>query len=283
MHDSQLDPWGGLGGGPLSDAELDLLEMLFHDYGYDYRTVGAGWLRSKLVERVAGEQLQTLRGLREKVLHDEGCRHRLLRSLAVDANTMFHDAAFYRAFRAEVVPLLRTYPFARLWHVGCSSGEEVYSLAMLLEEEGLYERCRVYATDEDEAAIRRAQEGVFPLTVVQSYNANYVRAGGQADLSDYYSATEDTARIRGSLKRNLIFSHYHLGTDGPFNEFHAIVWRGGLPGLDPAVRARAHELLRASLVRRGFLCLGPAEVLDGSAIQGAFEPTSTEGIFRRIY
>jgi chemotaxis protein methyltransferase CheR len=272
----------------ISDLQLDvaedaLLEVLFHDYGFDYRTAPVPWLKSKISERVAAESLQTARGLREKVLHDESCRQRLLRSLALDTSSMFHDAAFYRAFRAEVVPRLRTYPFVRIWHVGCSTGEEVYSMAILLEEEGLYDRCRLYATDGDEAAVRRAQAGIFPLNVMQEYTANYVRAGGRTAFSEYYTASYDNAILRSSLKRNLVFAHYDLATDGPFNEFQAIVCRGVLPSLGTSAREKAFGLFHTSLVRLGFLCLGTTESLAGAAGLGKFETFSTGGIFRRIY
>src|SRR5215213_5890334 len=213
----------------LDDVEQDLLTVLHLDYGYDYSKASAGWLRHKLHTRVVAEQLQTLKGLREKALHDQGCRERLLRSLALDANTMFHEPGFFRAFRAKVVPLLRTYPFIRLWHVGCSTGEEVYSMAILLEEEGLYGRCRLYATDADETALAAARDGIFPLVSMREYTANYLQAGGSGVFSEYYTASYGNAIFRPSLKRNIVFAQHSLSTDGAFNEFQAIVCRGMLP------------------------------------------------------
>ncbi|HZT06479.1 MAG TPA: CheR family methyltransferase [Chloroflexota bacterium] len=271
-----------IGEGLLDPAELDLLEILLHDYGFDYRAMPVARLRSKIQGRVEAEQLQTVRGLREKMLHDEGSRRRLLRSLTTEADAMFFEPAFYRAFRVAVVPFLRTYPFIRIWHVGCSTGEEVYSMAILLEEEGLYDRCRLYATDVVGWSLNRAREGIFPLASMQEYTANYVRAGGREAFSEYYTARYDNAIFRPSLKRNVIFAQHNLATDGPFNEFQAILCRGVLPALGAPVQARGHELFRTSLVRLGFLCLGASETIDGSA-RSAYELFSTGGIYRRIY
>jgi len=180
------------------------------------------------------------------------------------------------------VPFLRTYPFIRIWHVGCSTGEEVYSMAILLEEEGIYDRCRLYATDIDAGALRKARDGIYPLASMQEYTANYVRAGGKASFSEYYTASYDHAIFRPSLKRNVVFAQHNLATDGPFNEFQGILCRGVLPALRPEVQARTQELFRASLVRLGFLCLGTNESIS-TANRSEYEVFSTGGIFRRIY
>ncbi len=267
----------------LDQPEQDLLEVLLHDYGFDYRMASVDWLRQKIADRIVAEQLQTVKGLREKFFHDEGCRQRLLRSLTRDASAMFYEPAFYKAFRATVVPLLRTYPFVRIWHVGCSTGQEVYSMAILLEEEGIYDRCRLYATDIDELALKQARDGIFPLAAMQEYTANYVRAGGKEAFSEYYTASYDNAIMRPSLKRNIVIAQHNLASDGPFNEFQAILCRGVLPTLGPAIQTRAHELFRESLVRLGFLCLGEAESLGNNGSRSAYEPFSTGGIYRRIY
>jgi len=267
---------------PLDEAEIDMLEALLHDYGFDYRSAAVGWLHQKIAACVAAEQLQTVSGLRVKVFHDESCRQRLLESLTLHTQAMFHDPEFYQAFRTQVVPLLRTYPFFRIWHVGCATGEEVYAMAILLEEEGLYDRCRLYATDVDETALRRAREGIFSLAVVQGCTTNYLRSGGKAEIAAYCTASGDQVTFHASLKRNLIFAGHNLATDGPFNEFHAVVCRGVLPSLAPAVRRRAHELIRESLVRLGFLCLGASESIAGPGTS-AYERISSGGIFRRIY
>ena len=245
------------GAGQLDQAERDLLELLLHDYGYDFRQAAVSWLKRRLRDRVVAEQLQTARGLREKVLHDEACRQRLLRSLALDAGAMFHPPDFYRAFAERVVPLLRTYPFIRLWQVGCATGEEVYSMSILLEEAGLYDRSRIYATDGDTLLLRQARDGIFPLAAMREYTANYQRAGGRGTFSEYYTASYEHAIFRPSLRKNLIFAQHDLATDGPFNDFHVILHRGGLLTLPVATRSRAAQLFEDSLIRFGFLCPGP--------------------------
>jgi chemotaxis protein methyltransferase CheR len=244
------------GAGQLDQAERELLELLLHDYGYDFRRVAMPWLKQRLRDRVSAEQLQTTRGLREKVLHDEACRQRLLRSLVLDAGAMFHPPDFYRAFTERVVPLLRTYPFIRLWQVGCATGEEVYAMSILLEEAGLYERSRIYATDGDTLLLRQARDGIFPLAAMREYTTNYQRAGGRGTFSEYYTASYEHAIFRPSLRKNLIFAQHDLATDGPFNDFHVILCRGGLLALPMATRSRAAQLFEDSLIRFGFLCPG---------------------------
>jgi chemotaxis protein methyltransferase CheR len=194
---------------------------------------------------------------------------------------MFDEPAFYLAFREKVTPLLRTYPFIRIWHAGCATGEEVYSMAILLEEAGLYDRCRLYATDLDEAALRQARDGIFPLAAMQDYTANYLRAGGERAFSQYYTAGHDHAIFRASLKKNLIVAQHNLGTDGPFNEFHAIVCRNVLPTLAPSTRARAGRLFADSLIRFGFLCLGAREPIDQAG--AGYEAIDRDGIYRRVH
>jgi chemotaxis protein methyltransferase CheR len=269
--------------GQLDEAERDLLELLLHDYGYDFRRVAVPWLKLRLRERIAAEQLQTVRGLREKALHDEACRQRLLRGLAFDASAMFHPPDFYRAFAERVVPLLRTYPFIRLWQVGCSTGEEVYSMSILLEEAGLYDRSRIYATDRDARLLRQARDGIYPLAAMQEYTANYQQAGGRSAFSEYYTASYGHAIFRPSLRKNLIFAQHDLTTDGPFNDFHVIVCRGGLQELPSAGRSRAARLFEDSLIRFGFLCLGPDE---SAARLAALDYTSFDEagrILRRVH
>ena len=271
------------GSGQLDEAERDLLELLLHDYGYDFRRVAVPWLKQRLRDRVSAEQLQTARGLREKMLHDEACRQRLFRSLALDANAMFHPPDFYRAFTERVVPLLRTYPFIRLWQVGCSTGEEVYSMSILLEEAGLYDRSRIYATEGDTFLLHQARDGIFPLAAMREYTANYQRAGGRGTFSEYYTASYEHAIFRPSLRKNLIFAQHDLATDGPFNDFHVILCRGGLMALPVATRARAAQLFEDSLIRFGFLCPGTDQSAARLTVPD-FVPFDESGqILRRVH
>jgi chemotaxis protein methyltransferase CheR len=173
----------------LETVEIELLlEGVFRHYGYDFRDYAPSSLRRRIRERVRAESLRTVSGLKELVLHDSAAMERLLLGLSINVSAMFRDPAFYRAFRTDVVPLLRTYPSIRVWHAGCSTGEEVYSMAILLQEEGLYERARIYATDINDTVLRKAAEGVVPLAAMRQYTANYQQAGGKESFSSYYTA-----------------------------------------------------------------------------------------------
>ena len=176
--------------------EIDLLlEAIQRRYGYDFRGYAVASLRRRLWHRVYGEGLQTLSGLQERVLHEPGCMDRLLRDLSINVTEMFRDPSFYRALRERVFPLLRTHPFIRVWNAGCSTGEEIYSLAIALREEGLLDRTRIYATDIDDAALERASAGRFPLERMQRYTENYLRGGGKEAFSSYYATDGETARF----------------------------------------------------------------------------------------
>jgi chemotaxis protein methyltransferase CheR len=174
---------------------------------------------------------------------------------------MFRDPSFYLTFRKRVVPLLRTYPTVQIWVAGCSTGEEVYSLAILLHEEGLYPKCRIYATDISQAILRRAREGIFPLAAMREYTANYHQAGGVHEFSDYYTAQYGSVMFSGSLKQNLVFSEHNLATDGSFNEFQVILCRNVMIYFNKELQARVHNLLYDSLSMFGVFGLGNKESL----------------------
>src|SRR5438105_7257689 len=176
-----------------------LLEGVFRRYGFDFRGYAPASLRRRVWRRVHGEGLSTISGLLERLLHDSAVMERLLLDLSINVTAMFRDPTFYVAFRKQIVPLLRTYPYSRIWVAGCSSGEEVYSLAILLQEDGLYERTRIYATDINESVLERAREGVFPLEKMQEYTQNYIRAGGGRAFSEYYGAAYDRPQFQRSL------------------------------------------------------------------------------------
>src|SRR3954470_6265673 len=187
--------------------EIDLLlEAIYRRYGFDFRQYARASLRRRLHRRVALEGLQTLSGLQERLLHDPGCMERLLLDLSINVTAMFRDPTFFRTFRTKVVPLLRTYPFIRIWSAGCSTGEETYSLAILLAEEDLYDRTRIYATDINEAVLDIARTGAFPLEKMREYRDNYRAAGGAAQLEDYYIGVGASARFHRSLSDNVVFA-----------------------------------------------------------------------------
>ena len=176
-----------------------LLEAVFRRYGFDFREYAPASLKRRLWRRIHAEGLTTVSALQDRILHEPAAMERLLLDLSINVTAMFRDPTFYAAFREQIVPLLRTYPFTRIWNAGCSTGEEVYSIAMVLEEEGVYDTTRIYATDINEAVIETAKLGVFPLEKMQEYTQNYIRAGGTRSFSEYYLARYDGARFAASL------------------------------------------------------------------------------------
>src|SRR3989449_5994197 len=210
----------------LEEIELSLLlEGVFRKYGFDFREYAPASLRRRVWRRAYAEGLSTISGLLEKLLHDPPCMERLLLDLSINVTSMFRDPAFYVAFREKVVPLLRTYPFTRIWVAGCSTGEEVYSLAILLQEEEVYDRSRIYATDINEVVLEQARAGVFPLDRMRDYTDNYIRGGGKHSFSEYYLAKYEGALFDRTLTENVVWAQHNLVQDRSFNEFTVILCR----------------------------------------------------------
>ncbi len=250
----------GSGDPDLEEIEIDLLlEGVYRRFGFDFRNYARASLRRRLSRRRELEGMATMSGLLERLLHDPDCMERLLLDLSINVTAMFRDPGFYRAFRQQVVPLLRTYPFLRIWNAGCSTGEETYSLAILLAEEGLLERTRIYATDINQPVLARARDGVFPLEKMREYTENYLAAGGTRAFSEYYVAAYDGARFDRSLAANVVFAQHNLVVDGSFNEFHVVVCRNVLIYFDKTLQDRVHRLFHDSLARFGILALGQKE------------------------
>jgi chemotaxis protein methyltransferase CheR len=267
----------------LEDLELALLtEAVFRRYGLDFRNYAVASLRRRVRLAMQEEGARTISGLTEKLLHDPPAAERLLLRLSINVTAMFRDPSFWHAVRTLVVPHLRSYPFVRIWHAGCSTGEEVYSMAVLLAEEGLYDRCRIYATDMNEVALARAREGIVAVEQMQEYSTNYLRAGGHGSLSDYYTANYGHAIFRAALKRNVIFSQHNLVTDGSFNEFNLILCRNVMIYFNDALQDRVHRLLYASLRRYGVLALGRKESLRGTPHERDYDCLEdAERLFKR--
>ena len=259
-----------------------LLEGVYQQYGFDFRQYARASLRRRLWRRVYAEGLQTLSGLQERVLHDRGAMERLLLDLSINVTSMFRDPGFFASFRTTVVPHLRTYPFLRVWNAGCSTGEETYSLAILLREVGLYDRTRIYATDINEAVLASAAEGIYPLAKMQEYTENYLAAGGSRSFSDYYRAAYDRAQIDRSLADNIVFAAHNLVSDRSFNEFHVIVCRNVMIYFDRTLQDHVHRLFLDSLTSFGVLALGRKETMTHSASAEQFEVLDEgERIYRK--
>ena len=283
-------PNRSLNGPPVSyDAELErveielLLEGVFRHYGFDFRSYAYASIRRRLWKRIEAEGLTSISELQALVLHDSSSMERLLLDLSVSVTAMFRDPGFYDVFRREVVPLLRTYPFIRVWHAGCSTGEEVYSTAIVLEEEGLLDRTRVYATDINDGVLQQAKAGIFPLNRMQEYTENYIRAGGKRSFSEYYTAKYDGALFSPSLTRNVVFSQHNLVTDRSFSEFNIIFCRNVLIYFDRNLQNRVHALFYDSLAMFGILALGSKESLRFSNYESSFEKLDArEKLYRKV-
>ena len=268
----------------VEDIEVALLlEAIYRRYGFDFRQYAPASLRRRLWRRAHAEGLQTISGLQEKLLHDSDSMERLLLDLSINVTAMFRDPQFYVAFRTKVVPQLHTYPFTRVWVAGCSTGEEVYSLAILLHEEGLYERARIYATDINESVLERAKAGVFPLDKMQEYTQNYIKAGGVRAFSEYYLAAYDGAQFQRSLVENVVFAQHNLVSDRSFNEFNVIVCRNVMIYFDRALQSRVHALFYESLANLGFLALGQKEAIQFSPYEDRYEELDmVEKLYRKV-
>ncbi len=272
-----------------ADAELEqlevelLLEAIFRRYGFDFREYAPASLKRRLGRRMQAEGLATVSALQERVLHDPLVMERLLLDLSVNVTAMFRDPGFYARLRELVVPLLRTYPFTRIWVAGCSTGEEVISLAILLSEEGLYERTRIYATDINEVVLDRARDGVYPLDKMREYTENYLRAGGTRAFSEYYVARYEGALFSRSLLDNVVFAQHNLVSDRGFNEFNLILCRNVMIYFDRPLQNRVHELFYDSLETFGVLGLGHKESLHFTPFEDRYEALDPqERLFRKV-
>lgn len=260
-----------------------LLDGVFRHYGYDFRQYAFASIRRRIIGRAQAEGAKSVLELLERVLDNPACMARLLRALTIHVTSMFRDPKFYIAFREKVVPFLKTYPFVRIWDAGCSSGAEVYSLAILLVEEGIYDRCRIYATDLSEDILRDAKQGMFPLNAMKEYTENYQKAGGKVSFSDYYSARYDHALFQPSLRKNIVFAQHDLVADGSFNEFNVILCRNVMIYFNSALQDRVHRLFYQSLARLGVLGLGQRESLRFSPHEASYETMdAAQCLFRKV-
>jgi chemotaxis protein methyltransferase CheR len=273
-----------LGKRSLEDIEIHLLlEAIYLYWGYDFRNYALASLKRRIHNFIRQEGLPNISALQERILHDRTCIEKLLLSLTVNVTSMFRDPSFYVCFRNEVIPLLKTYPFIRIWHAGCSTGEEAYSMAILLEEEGLYHRSCIYATDTNEKVLQKAKNGIFPLHLMQEYTRLYVKAGGKRSFSEYYTAAYENAIFRNALRKNIVFAQHNLATDSSFNEFNVILCRNVLIYFDHVLQHRVHKLFYHSLCNFGIFALGRQETIRFSPYEECYqELVKGEKLYRRV-
>jgi chemotaxis protein methyltransferase CheR len=260
-----------------------LLEAIYQHYGFDFRGYAPGSLKRRLWRRAYAEKVETMSALQDKVLHDPAVMERLLLDLSINVTSMFRDPSFFQAMREKVVPLLRTYPFVRIWNAGCSTGEETLSLAIMLQEEGLYDRARIYATDINDKVLERAREAVFPLEKMRDYTENYIHAGGKEAFSSYYIAEGAVARFQPELTEQIVFAQHNLVSDAPFNDFNLIVCRNVMIYFGKALQDRVHELFYESLDPFGILALGHKESIKFTPHEDRYEALDAhEKLYRKI-
>lgn len=259
-----------------------LLEAVFRRYGFDFRSYAYSSIRRRILTAMAEGGFHSIAQMQGRLLHDSKCMERFLLSVTVHVTAMFRDPSFYLQLRRKVIPLLRSHPFVRIWHAGCSTGEEVYSTAILLMEEGLYSKCRIYATDMSEIALAKAKGGIFPMAALSEYSANYLQAGGTRSLSDYYTTRYGHAIFQRSLTQRVVFSQHNLVTDASFNEFHIILCRNVMIYFSKQLSDHVHRLLFDSLAVDGFLGLGNKESIKYTPHGASYDAVDpSEQIFRR--
>jgi chemotaxis protein methyltransferase CheR len=265
-------------------VELELLlSGIARRYGYDFSGYSRAALAGRVRQVLFEEGLPTISALQEKVLHEPPAMERFVERVTAQTGSAFQNPDQALALRREVVPLLRTYPFVRVWHVGCGAGEEVYATAIMLHEEGLYPRAHIYATDVSEANLERARTAAFEAGAVRDGAEGARRAGCRRDLTTYYQVEGERATVLPELRRNVIFSQYSLVCDDVFNEFQLIVCRNVLRAFDPTLRARAHEVLYRSLCNFGVLALSSRESLEGTPMQDRYQSLGSGlGLYRRV-
>jgi chemotaxis protein methyltransferase CheR len=267
------------------DIEIRLfLEAIYLSSGYDFRNYSPAHIKRRILSCMSSYGLPNISDMQHKVLYDVNFFKTILSYFSINVTDMFRDPSFYKAFRINVIPVLSTYPQIKIWHAGCSTGEEVFSMAIMLKEEGLLERTQIYATDFNSIALQKAEEGTYPIKFIKDYTRNYHHSGGVASFADYYEAKTDYVVFNPSLKRRIIFADHNLVTDGVFGEMNAIICRNVLIYFNKQLQNRVIKLFSDSLCKGGFLCLGSKESLQFSNCSNEFiSSIKSEKIFKKKF
>jgi chemotaxis protein methyltransferase CheR len=245
------------------DVEIQvLLNAIYDQYGYDFRSYSQASIKRRVINALELSGLRSVPELMERVLIDPEKFKVFVSQLTVSVTEMFRDPEVYLSIRRHIIPILKTYPSIKIWHAGCATGEEVYSMAILLQEEGLYKKAFLYGTDINPKAIEIAKTGIYPTTKIQEYTANYQKAGGVESFSNYYTAKYDAVKINGELQKNILFTQHNLTTDEVFAEVHMLFCRNVLIYFSHGLQERVMDLFHRSLIRKGLLCLGTKETME---------------------
>lgn len=266
------------------EMEIDLLlNAVFRLSGYDFRLYNRSSITRRIYNRMRMSNILTITQLTNLVIHDKSNLEKLLNDFSINVTEMFRNPSFFKAFRDEVIPRIKDYPEIRIWHAGCATGEEVFSMAILLEEEGLMEKSVIYATDMNEDVLKKAKNGVFAIHKMQAYTKNYLLAGGKEAFSKYYKTDQHFAYFHSNLLKNIIFAQHNLVTDQSFNEFHVIICRNVLIYFTPQLQNQVHQLFYESLIVGGFLGLGDKETLRFVDLVPKYsELNNNERIYQKI-
>lgn len=261
--------------------EINLfLEAIYQRYGFDFRSYSRASIKRRVLHAMNLGDFKNISDMISYILYNEAYFKRMINHFSISVTEMFRNPNFYKELRQEVIPYLKTFPFIKIWHAGCSTGEEVYSMAILLKEEGIYDRTTIFATDFNDSSLHTAKDAIYSLSDVKNYTENYQKSGGKYSFSDYYYAKYDSAIIDYSLKKRITFANHNLVTDGVFGEMHLIFCRNVLIYFNNDLQNKVLGLFKNSLVRNGFLCLGNKESLYHSGYQNDFNEFSKE---ERIY
>ena len=268
-----------------SDLEISLLlEVIYQKYGYDFRQYSEAHIRRRIMNRMAMSRLADVSQMQSKVLNDEVFASAFLQDLSITVTEMFRDPFFYRSLRENILPILKTYRFIKIWHAGCATGEEAYSMAILMQEEGLYDRTTIYATDFNQQALNKAKEGIFSNSMMKEYTSNYQLSGGKESFSSYYTSNYGNVIMNQSLKKNIVWANHNLVTDSVFAEVHLILCRNVLIYFDKDLQNKVQNLFYNSLINGGILCLGSKEGLRFTDFYGEYnEVDKKQKIFKKKY
>ncbi|MTT31761.1 protein-glutamate O-methyltransferase CheR, partial [Terrilactibacillus sp. BCM23-1] len=265
-------------------VEIDLLlEGIYRVSGFDFRQYTRSSISRRISNRMKIDQIPTISRMLEKVIHDPVFLEKLLNDFSINVTEMFRNPSFFKAFRKKIIPRLRNHSEIRIWHAGCATGEEVFSMAILLQEEGLMEKTVIYATDMNEHVLEKAAQGVFPINKMQAYTKNYMMAGGTQAFSEYYLTDQQFAYFHSSLLKNIIFAQHNLVTDQSFNEFHVIICRNVLIYFTPTLQNKVQNLFYESLSKDGFLGLGDKETLRFADVMQNYQVIAEkERIYQKV-
>lgn len=269
--------------GVISDEQVEILinDVLEH-HGYDFTGYSRASLKRRLSRLYSLDKHLSFAEFRYKTLNDDVYFKHFVEGVTVNVTEMFRDPSFYQLLRKQILPNLNTYPFIRIWLAGCSTGEEAYSIAILLKELNLLQKSLIYATDINPTVLEKASNGMFPLSQMKNYSENYIAAGGIKDFSSYYSANYNLAKFDEELKRKMIFSTHNLVSDRSFNEFQLILCRNVLIYFDRPLQFRVLQLFDQSLENLGYLALGTKETIDFSPISATYKKVGTEKVWRKV-